>query len=357
MGAGAGHGSARRAVRAVIGTRRAPMTRRIPTGPAGSGVLLCVLLFAPGPISGQDGAGELFGQCAASAGTAPSAEAVLRALCAQSALAAHSLHGGFGLLVAAGGAHPASPSTAGSRIEGSPRVVVDGGLNVASFHHADLSRAGPDPREARSTLVAGRLTGSVGIWDGFSLAPTVGGVGSLDAVGTLRLARTPSGEGFGGTVTSLGLGARLGIFRESFSLPGVTLTALHHRPGTVRYGSLEGTGRRVELDPRITSTRLEVGKDLLAMGVTGGVGWDRISGRGRVAVRSGEAEAASGDVDLRQSRRYLFAGVNYTWLVAQVSGELAWASGRSPTGEVDPVPGVDAEGGGLQGSVTFRIRY
>ncbi len=312
---------------------------------------LAVLLTAPAPAAAQSAIGELHQRCAAGAGEE------LSSLCLQSALATHTLHGGLGLLVAAGGSHPVSPSTAGRRMEARPRIVVDGGLSLASVNHLDLSRAEAGPRETRSTFVAGRLTAAAGIFDGFSLAPTVGGVGSLDGVLTLRVVRLPGSDGFSGTAASVGAGVRLGVFRESFSLPGVTLTAIHHRPGTIRYGDLEETGRRMVLEPRVTSARLEVGKDMLAMGVIAGAGLDRMSGRARIGARTGTQEGAAGPVSLTQTRRYLFAGLNYTWLVTQVSGELAWSPGRGVGEDVEVPAGIRTDAGGLQAALTFRVTY
>ena len=318
-------------------------------------LLLGAALTVAAPLAAQTAApstlGELQAECRGGA------EGELRSLCAQAALAAHSLHGGLGLLVGAGGAQPVSPSTAGLRMEGRPRVVLDAGLSWASVSHPDLSRPDPAPRETRSLFLAGRMTATAGLFDGISLAPTVGGVGAVDGVVTLRLVRLPSGDGFDGSAASVGAGVRLGIFRESFSLPGVTLTALYHRPSTIRYGDLDETGRRMVLEPRITSTRLDVGKDMLAVGVNAGAGLDRMSGRARVAARTGLEEGAAGPVSLTQTRRYLFAGLNYTWLVTQVSGEISWSPGRGVAGDVEIPAGLRPDAGGLQGALTFRVIY
>lgn len=328
------------------------MSRRTVLLPA---LLLGGVLWMGAPLAAQAPApsavAELQADCRGGAGEE------LSSLCVQSALAAHALHGGLGLLVGAGGAQPVSPSTAGLRMEGRPRVVLDAGVSWASVSHPDLSRPDPAPRETRSVFVAGRMTATVGIFDGFSLAPTVGGMGAVDGVVTLRFVRLSSGDGFGGSAASVGAGARLGIVRESFSLPGVTLTALHHRPGTIRYGDLDDTGRRMVLEPRITSIRLDVGKDMLAVGVNGGVGLDRMSGRARVAARTGSEDGAAGPVSLTQTRKYLFAGLNYTWLVTQVSGEISWSPGRGVAGDVEIPAGLRPDAGGLQGALTFRVIY
>lgn len=311
-----------------------------------------ILLGATGQgLEGQSDPGRLALDCGADASQ------TLGNLCAQSALAAHILQGGVGLLVGAGGALPVSPSTAGQRMEGAPRVVVDGGLNVGRVEHLDLLSSGSTARSTTSTLLAGRITATAGVFEGFSPAPTVGGMGSVDGVVTLRFVRFPSGAGFSGTSASVGAGARLGLLRESFSLPGVTLTALHHRPGTIRYGNLEESGRRVVLKPRVTTARLEVGKDLLALGATGGVGFDRMSGRARIAVEANGEGANAGPVSMTQTRRFVFGGINYTWLVTQISGEVSWSPGQDLPDDFWPREAVSLEDGNLQAAITFRIIY
>ncbi len=327
------------------------MTRaRTPLVAAAAAILLLPFLPGGGTVSGQSGARALASACTQSGG------ATLADACADGALAAHALMGGLGLFSAAGGAIPVSPSTVGHRLHGSPRIVVDGGMGFTSFRHPDLNASpGAGLPVRRSSLASGRLTGTVGIFDGFSPAATVGGVGSVDGVASVRIHRTPSSPGLSSSATALSAGVRLGIFRESFSLPGVTLTMMHHRLGRVRYGDPGSSGARATVEPRTNSLRLEIGKDMLALGLTGGAGWDRISGDARVSASGGGAQGDSGTRRIRENRRYLFAGVNYTWLVTQLAGEVAWAPGRSHS---DPLRGsgsFEVGGGGLQGALTFRV--
>lgn len=311
------------------------------------------LMVAPASLLGQSGVHGLAAACAEGHGEA----ATLR--CADAALAARAIQSGLGLLVAAGGAYPVSPSTAGHRLEGSPRIVVDAGAAFGSFRHPDLSRLdGGGAPDRRTTVWAGRISAGVGIFEGFSAAPTVGGIGSLDAVATLRVMGLPSSREISGSAASLGAGVRVGLLRESFSLPGVTLTGMYHRLGTIRHGNVDDAGAQVTVGPRVTSLRLETGKDMLALGVTGGVGLDRISGDAEVEVRTEGGEVGStSPVGLRETRRYLFAGVNYTWLVTQLAGEVAWSPGRELSQELRGTGPFQPGSSNLQGTLTFRILY
>lgn len=319
------------------------------------GGALALLLPGARDSQGQSPPERLWSECATTGGAAVSG------LCADAALALQALHSGMGGLLVVGGPLPTGPSTLGHRTEGSPRIVVDVGTGWASFKHPDLARrpGAGGGREARSTPLSGRLTGVVGVFPGFSPLPTVGGVLSLDAVVMLQAVGAPSSPGSPGTRFGWGAGVRAGVFRESFSLPGVTLSAMHHRLGELSYGLAEGPGALATLSPRTTSLRLTAGKELWPIGVSGGVGWDRYRGDGRIVARpeEGAAPQTTRRRDLEMDRRYLFGGVSYTWLVTQVAAEVTWARAATPLAELDGTSSFTPGGGELQGAVSFRIRY
>jgi hypothetical protein len=149
--------------------------------------------------------------------------------------------------------------------------------------------------------------------------------------------------------------------RESFSLPGLTLSVMHHRAGDFMVGATGESGALVELGPRVTSVRAIVGKDLLTAGLSAGVGWDRYGGsdriRARVPAGTGFEEGRGGPVDAIVRKRYLFLGANFTWLVTQAAGELAWVWGTSPEPGIEGSGGYRPGGTELQGALTFRITY
>ncbi len=280
--------------------------------------------------------------------------------CIEAALASEALLVGFGRMVASGGAFPVSPSTAGWRVDGVPRLTFDAGAGFAGVRHPglrDRESAGRAPSE-RTFLRAARLTVAAGIFDGFTAAPTVGGVASVDGVVTLRAVSPAWDSEFSGTTWSVGAGGRLGLFRESFSLPGVTLTGIHHWMGSVRYARSEEDRGTVSLEPRLTSLRLEAGKDMLALGMTGGVAWDRMRSRTRFSAVAPDGESgSSGAFDLRESRTSFFLGANYTWLVSQLAGEVAWTPASGGSSELQG-PGLFRPGNShLTMSLGWRITY
>ena len=293
-------------------------------------MVLALGVALPQPGGAQDPVEQISAQCESEASP------LLQGICRDGALALRALHGGIGLLMTGGGALPASPSTVGRRLAGSPRVVVDLGATWASFSHPGLSYTPSGAAtEERSVLAGGRATTVVGLFDGFSPVAGVGGILAVDAVAGVRWVRVPDSPVGPGSTLGWGGGIRIGVFRESFSLPGVTFSATHDRAGALRYGTEDEPGAWVELEPAVTSFRAIAGKDLWPVGLSAGIGWDLYRGAGRIEARVGaegdrEEVAATRPRDLSLERRYLFAGLNYTWVVTQVAAELTWTQSATP---------------------------
>ncbi len=289
----------------------------------------------------------------------------LGALCADAALALQALHGGIGLQMTAGGALPASPSTVGHRIEGSPRIIIDVGGTWATFRHPDLSLSGVQATisDRRSSLVGARLTTVVGVFDGFSPLPALGGILAVDAVGNLQLVRSPASPGLPRSAIGWGGGVRVGILRESFLLPGVTVSGLYHGASELQFGTIGETGALAVLEPAMTSARVIVGKDLWPLGVSAGVGWDWYRGNGRIEARLSNPtgpepiNAITGLRPLSMNRRYLFGGANFTFLITQIAAEVAWAREGSPIVDLEGTGSFRPGGTELQGALTFRVIY
>ena len=192
---------------------------------------------------------------------------------------------------------------------------------------------------------------AAGLLDGFSPRPTVGGVLSLDVFAGAGVLFLPEGAGFLGNTTTWGVGANVGLLRESFTLPGITLSAAYRGVGELQLGDrTAGDAIQVVFDPSVTSLRALIGKDLLAFGVLAGVGWDRISSDASLTVAG--PGAASGDV--KSTRPLIFGGASVNLLLVQFSAEGGWAGG------FDAVPGrstsgYDPEDGSLFLSLAGRV--
>jgi hypothetical protein len=280
------------------------------------------------------------------------ASAQLETVCGEGALALQAGQGMVGLLAAGGGAQiPGAASTFGRRFGGTPRfsLAIRGG--IARLGGPDVE-GGTLPGGGSSFGYATRVTLAVGLLDGFSVLPTVGGLLSLDVFTDAGLVSLPEGRGFQGGSTSYGVGASLGLLRESFTLPGVTVSVARHGVGDLQLGDrAAGDVIQVDFDPGITSIRGVIGKDLLHLGILAGAGWDRYEGDGTLEVSGVSAVSVSG---FTTTRRLYFGGASLNLLLLQLSAEAGWAGGLAPLAARHP-GGYDPTGGSLFLSVAGRL--
>jgi hypothetical protein len=308
---------------------------------------------APVPAAAQDDIDEMISECAG-----PLAPSLMSGPCTDAALALGAARAGVGLAAAQGAPVPGSSSTLGRRMASSPRLAFSLRAGLVHAPLADPGTGGGAPDEG--AFSTGALEGgvTVGVLEGWSLAPTVGGFLSLDLLATAGLAGLPGGSGFDDSVEAIGYGARLGIFRESFTLPGVSASIARRHVSEVQWGRETGEGAGATFRPVVTSLRLTAAKDLLALGVLAGWGWDRNGGRSAIRVQRtvagiADVRQASSD-DFATDRQLVFGGLSYTLLVLQLSGELGWAKGWSgPSG----TGGWEGDASSFFGSVAARLTY
>lgn len=288
---------------------------------AGPGALVLLL----GHVTGTQGQGAdaLAARCVTRGGQAVP--------CVLAVAAARDLPTDVGLLVGSGSAVPGQGSALGRRLGGMPRFAPFarvGGHAVRASDFTDLSGAS-DETPFVPALSAGI---GFGVFDGFRLLPTVGGFLSIDLVGEGSFVFFPEAQGFGGRLDALSLGARLGILRESFTLPGVTLSYARRLSGSVRYGAAAaGDAAEVEVDPTVDAWRAAVSKDLFAFGLLAGVGWDDVSADVSIRATDGAGGFVSDAGELVGTRRtYFFGFSRQLGVLSWLSGELGWVEPKDP---------------------------
>lgn len=316
-----------------------------------AGAAVALTVAGPGGLAGQDDVTRLSAACAAGSDA-------LSSPCLETVLAVQAAQGLVGLAASGGAELAGSSSTLGKRYGGTPRFGLAGRLGFvdASMPGTLGPPSGPAP-DAGVFAPSVQVSAAAGLFRGFSPAPTVGGLLSLDVLATFSWVDLPGDRGFRDSPAGFGLGARVGIFRESFTLPGITVSATRRWMSNVRLASDDPAGTRADLDLTVTSFRATAGKELLAFGFLGGLGWDRYRSATALVVRpegSGTLEGAAEDDSFASDRLLFFAGAGYTFLVAQISAELGWARGD------DAVPGRSSRGfdpasGSLFGRLAFRL--
>jgi hypothetical protein len=183
-------------------------------------------------------------------------------------------------------------------------------------------------------------------------------VGSLDLLGSVGVL-PHGGRGLAGSPWTAGLGARLGILRESFTLPGISLSAVLRRTGAVHYGAPDGG--TVALDHvDDLSLRAMIGKRLFAIGTALGVGLDHTSSEATLIASCqgicSLALPAPIQARLSQTRGSGFVDLTWTSLVLNLVAELGWQRGGTPA-SVEPPTGDEhlVRRGAPYGSLALRL--
>ncbi|NJD17811.1 MAG: hypothetical protein FIA95_00785 [Gemmatimonadetes bacterium] len=310
--------------------------------------LLAALALAHAALAGgaRAQATEALGaRCAAEGGP------VLR--CTELAVTARALQGSAGMLAGLGSEVSGSAGTLGRRLGATPRISVGARAAFAHLGLPDLADPGSEPSREATFLVPAIHAGiAAGVFDGFFVLPTVGGVLSLDLLASTSVLFLPTADGFDGKASAWSVGARLGILRESFTLPGVAVSVSRRDRGPIRFGDPMGAGGgAVEADPTVTSVRATVGKDLLSVGLLAGVGWDRYGGS-LTLLPTGVDPVSEGSFE--HSRTLYFGGAALNFLILQLSAEAGWVRGPGAVTGYRGAP-HDPSKGSAYGSLAFRL--
>lgn len=249
-----------------------------------------------------------------------------------------------GIALWGGSPVPGSASTLGMRLGSMPRLSFSTRVSVVPVELPPVTDRGD--RVGERTVRAGVSTqATVGLLSGFSPLPTVGGVLSLDAIARVGYVSLPEDVGFtGGGAWGWSAALRLGGLRESFTLPGVSLTGRYGRSGRVAYGDPGGStdgylaGGITDLGATLAAT-----KRFSALGVTAGVAIDRYSSEVDLGYRPTPLGArVEESADAHTDRWSGFANASWTFLVVHGVAELGWQEAPRPDGlpgdvSVDPV--------------------
>lgn len=312
-----------------------------------AGWALVASAWLPVGAAGQ-AADTLSARCAAAGGDP--------ATCAAAAVSARAVVGHVGLLAGQGSEIPGEGSTLGRRLGGMPRVAawVRGGVQPVGVPDPPDPNGSDDASAWTPNLQAGL---ALGLFDGFRLLPTVGGLLSVDVFGHASFLFLSDGSGFDGSARVIAVGGRVGILRESFTLPGVSVSVSRRFSGDVRLGdSASGDPLEVLVDPALTSIRATVSKDLFAIGVLAGMGWDMYSADTRLRVTDGTTGVVPLSGSLDGTRRLYFGSVTrQLGILAWVTVEGGWAEGFDPVSGYAGT-GHDPQEGTLFGSVTLLLK-
>lgn len=302
-------------------------------------LLLAGLAWAPGGPheAAAQGLGPLVRACGAQGSAAAAAP------CRSGLLAARAVRGGTALAGAMGTELAGASSTLGRRPGGALRLSLGARIDAVRFRMPDILSGGAD-RPGRTTVLAWgpKGTAALGVLDGFSVSPSVGGLLSFDVLGSLGLLFLEEEDGFSGDMGIVAVGGRLGLVRESFTMPGLTASLTRVYGQTVVWGGLGAHGAEVEAGVSTTSFRATLGKDAFGIALLVGAGADWQAGDFTLrALDSGaEAHIEQGAGGLVTRRGVFYGGASLTHLVYQLTLEAGWATGFDElpghAGDYDP---------------------
>jgi hypothetical protein len=305
----------------------------------------------------------------------------LRQRCIAVAQAVDAAQPQLGIALAGGNPTLGTASTGGVRLGMIPRVSLTGRVNVALARLPDIRRedtgAGTGTARLRFPAPAVGANASVGLTQGMGLAPMLGGFGAIDLLaGVSVLPLGLLGGDFGDNAFSWGGGVRVGVLRESFVTPGVSVSVMFRDLGEVSFGNVcEGTETSLDGDRSLClsegdageiafglsnwSTRAAVSKRLLGLGLTAGIGHDRFSTDADFAFRTpgiaGDEIRRFRDVRVRNSRWSTFVNLSYTVLVGSLAAEAGWMQGATPIEGFPAASDFDPREGTFFGSLGARL--
>lgn len=313
-------------------------------------------------------------------------QAGLQSRCASVAQAVDAAQPQVGILMAGGNPTLGTASTGGVRLGLLPRVSAGLRANIVLARLPDIREEsgaeGPDRFSVPAPALGANL--AVGVFPGVSLAPMIGGFGAVDLLGsaTILPVSLANVDGLEKNPVSWGAGARVGLLRESFITPGVSVSVMYRKMGELQFGDVCETGGIVgpETDgpPYCTgegdfgsinfglsnlSTRAAVSKRLLGFGLTAGVGYDKFSTDADLAFRApatlpgqpGRRIYAFRDVQVDNDRWSAFLDGSFTLLVGSIVGEVGWMQGQEAITGFPEASDFDPKEGTFFGSVGVRL--
>jgi hypothetical protein len=229
-----------------------------------------------------------------------------------------------GVALSGGNPVPGASSTMGIRLGALPRLSVAARLSGARLVISDES-TGEDSDELSGIAHSLNVDASLGVFSGFSLLPTVGGFGSIDLLGSFGKLSLSDGDGFREDPTSWAAGVRIGILRESFTAPGISVSAMYRKIGDFQHhvGEPEVDAGTIMsfTGNEVVSLRATIGKRLLMLGATAGIGYDKQHSRPTLFPAETLPPTPPERRDVESSATTIFGNLSWTMLILHMVGE------------------------------------
>jgi hypothetical protein len=254
----------------------------------------------------------------------------------------------LGMALAGGNPVLGTASPIGTKFRFIPRIYLGGRINLVWAAIPDV-RSYPEDLQAplgtrEFSVPMPQLDVSVGLFEGVRVGSIWGGLGSVELLGSLGPMILPAGEGFENDATGVGLGARIGIMRESFTAPGLSLSGEYQWAGRIRHGSVaRGDDAEFGMDVSATSLRIGLSKSFVAIGLALTLGWDHYQSDVDLALADADGSLvtivpAGESLSLSEDRWSAAVDVSYIVLFLNIAAEFGWQeAGRYTTSRGDEI--------------------
>jgi hypothetical protein len=298
-------------------------------------------------------ASEIEAQATECAGFDGSAQRV----CTAAVDATRAVHPLLGVLISGG--NPVLGS--GGPLGGAGHLSVTARVNTVEVVLPRLSYDGSSttvPRGQEVYAPAPLLEAAVGVYGGLPsglLAVDILGSAQLLPAGAFDDFRVdPDARRIGDVALGLGIGARVGVLRETAALPGLSVSAMRRDLPTITYGDVAaGDEFQYAVNLRATNLRLVASKQLTALDLAAGLGWDKYTGDALIGVDAALGAPAV-PVELSNSRVLVFANVGLALGVAHLVAEGGYLGGRNQELTTD-FEDVDTTDGQLFAGLGLRV--
>lgn len=215
-----------------------------------------------------------------------------RFLCGQVVNSIANVQPAFGIAFS-GGAHTlGTATTIGRRLGLFPRIAVTARFNAALADVPDLlDNFNPtfddsDPPQVTPMGTVGIPVGAfqgdvtVGLFNGISVGPMVGGLGAIDLLGSVSYVPAVEQVGLTQEIINLGVGARVGLLQQGLLMPGISVSGMYRTMlDDVSFGDIATDGDPAEFSTGLStlSLRAAVSKGFLMFDLAAGAGYDMYS--------------------------------------------------------------------------------
>ena len=252
-------------------------------------------------------------------------------ICTAAVDATRALHPLLGVLISGG-----NPVLGTGGPLGAGHVSITARVNTIEVALPRLSYDGSSstvPRGQEVYAPAPIVEAAVGVYSGLP-----SGLLAVDALGSAQLVPAgvfddfrvdPDARRIGDVALGLGIGARVGLLRESAALPGVSVSAMRRDLPAITYGDVTaGDEFQYAVNLRATNLRLVASKQFTALDLAAGLGWDKYTGDALIQVGDVGFGVPDVPVELSNSRVQAFANVGLGLGVARLVAEGGYLGGK-----------------------------